>query len=422
MAALGAVAKTTVRGERNPHVGFTDPLENRAWAVWYAIRNGKVRVSGAAKQSSGPSQFGLSAESGWVVEINMTTKMKDLWTEFSQLDKQGQNAFGSEIRQFLRVSGNAACLVVPGLTRSAESKQGQPVWWVRDEWNDAKAVGVFRQTELTSREKRLTAHEAGEDRSPAPVEVRMAENAEETVAAFEKLWAVRQDQIVEVVAAAGYPLYQTEIAEQTGMSNWMIGRCVRDMIKAGDVRLHRRLETSEERADSAAGRFHYLYWHESPVPSRDPSTYRVTSGIMDKVNALREGQYMTTRWLSSGVRAEIQELIDAGLLVLENEGTDDERIVVPANVPAIEESEPEPSITVKAPAVPARVGDTVATQIAWLVEAEIERRVASRLAEQAVQLDGLGARLAEAEIERDAARAELREAAEKLAQFRALLG
>lgn len=431
MVALGAAARTTVRGEKTAHISFTDPLENRGWAVWHAIRTGKVRVGG--EPMMGPADKGLQDVPGWAVEINMTTKMRDLWQEFAQADNQTKQGFASEVRQFLNHSGNAICLRSPGLGTGPGAK-GQPLWWIRDEWNDVKAIGIYRTTELTDRERRLTPAEAGEDRPPAPVTVtqldaaaaedEQASGRAEEIAA---IWEQRKNQIVEELRRAEQPLYQLEISERTGITNWAVGRAVREMISQGDTRIARRLEENEDRpATEMVGRRHYLYWHEAPVPRRDPDTFRHTQTIMDRVNQLQPGRTMTTRWITAGPMKEIQELIDAGVLVLLDKGTENERIMIADDsietvenvveeTVVVPEPEPEPAT---APQALTGAGTPLSLQIEQMIEAEVQRRAGG----QADLIRRLRLQVENAEAQRDRVQAELNELNERFTAARRAFG
>lgn len=377
MAALGAQARMTARGERNPHVGFDDPLESRAWAVWFSVRNGKVRAS-KAKPTVGPAGIqnapDVTSVVGYRVEVNLTTKMRDLWKEFGSLPKVEQNSFANEIRSFLRASGNMICVRQPGL---GGGDHGQPEWWVREVWNDVKGVPIFKQTELTARERRLTPAEAGEDRPPAPVTVsngKPKQTPAPTKSSVQEQVASDQAKVAKVIAAAEHPLYQTEIAELTGFTHEKTGRLLRGMLKPGDKRVFRRLETREERKPGVNGRFHLLYWHSPEIPHRDRELYRMTGAFIDRVLALRDDQSILTRIMSSGIRAEVQTLIDSGLLELINVGTEDERVRL-AKTAKPEQPQTLTGVVQPSPEVTQYTGmEAIGAAISQIIDDEVKRR------------------------------------------------
>lgn len=326
MPSLGSQAHHRARGDRNPHVGFDDPLENRGWAVWYSVRMGKARVSGTPQ--NGPEDRGLQDIAGFLVEVNLTTRMSDLWSEFKHLDRPNREAFASEVRTYLRASGNAVCLRTPGI---GSGDHGQPLWWIREDWNDVKAVGIFRQTDLTRRERQLTAVEAGEDRPPAPVETRRTEPAAPAASAapssaepkqtlaemhaqrraeFAKERAERYAIIREVLKAAKYPLYNTEVRDAVKLPHSIVEKLLRDATPESGV--FRRIETPEERVGAVGGRAHFLYWYEEPIPTRPADAYRTTRSVLDRLQA---GDTVLADRLSSGPLADVQALVETGLAI-----------------------------------------------------------------------------------------------------------
>lgn len=376
MAALGTQARSTVRGERNPHVGFEDPLESRAWAVWFAVRNGKVRAT-KVKPSVGPAGVANAPDVtnvvGYRVEINLTTKMRDLWAEFGGLPKIEQNSFANEVRSFLRASGNMICVRQPGL---GGGDHGQPEWWVRETWNDVSAVAVFKTMELTPRERRLTPQEVGEDRPPAPVTVTNGAVLKKPTTAELVAQQVTEDRakVAQVVADADYPLYQSEIAERTGFTHEKTGRLLRSMLEEKKKRIFRRLETSAERPENRSGRFHMLYWKSVEIPIRDRELYRMDGSLIDRVLSLKAGQSMLTRIMSSGVRKEVQELIDSGLLVLVNEGTEDERVMIATDQPQTPKASPRGPVGPQQPPVVTGIVQPPPTAMTGVVQPSPEVR------------------------------------------------
>lgn len=391
MPSLGSQAHHRARGDRNPHVGFDDPLENRGWAIWYSVRMGKARVSGTPQ--NGPEDRGLQDVPGFVVEVNLTTRMSEAWSEFKHLDRPSREAFASEIRTYLRASGNAVCLRTPGI---GPGDHGQPLWWVREDWNDVKAVGIFRQTDLTRRERQLSAVEAGEDRPPAPVETRRADATASAAPAaapasspakpgqtLAEMYEARRAEhakerderyalIRAVLKAADYPLYSTEVRDAVKLPHSMTEKLLREGATAG---VFRRLETTEERAGATGGRAHYLYWYEEPIPPRPADAYRTTRSVLDR---LQNGDTILADRLSSGPLADVQALVETGLAI-EWTGKDGRvryRIAPDAGPDIIEPRTPQPEETMPVqtedrPQVAASL-DSVMMALSDLIETQVQ--------------------------------------------------
>lgn len=295
MASLGSQAHVRVRGERTALAEFTAPVENRAFAVWNAVRTGKAKVSG--KPAKGPTNRGLQDVDGFEVEVNLTTKMRDLWNELAQSDKQSQNSFLSEVRSFLTASGNAVCVRQPGI---GSGDHGQPLWWIRNEWNDVKGVPVWKALEPTATERRLTPEEAGETRSPAPVSVT---NGTAPMPARERVLAF--------VRAANEPVYQQEIVRALRINNIDTGRLLRALTE--EKQIYRRFETGNERPTDQNGRYRYLYWPDKKIPPR--VTPQNSKGkAIDLVAGLASGEEITVSWMLQVDKDEIDEMVQAGLL------------------------------------------------------------------------------------------------------------
>jgi hypothetical protein len=415
MAKLGAQATVRARGERSALAGFTDPIENRGYAVWYAVRSGKARTQGIP--GPGPSEYGMAETQGLLVEVNLSRKMDELWSELRSIDPGARESFKSEVRTYLRASRNMICLRSPGL---GPGEHGQPLWWIRDTWNDVRAVGIFKQTELTRAEKRVTPEEAGETLPPAPVEVRKATDAEadsaelttrdKRIKALEDARAQRDSKyateraariaaIHGVLKSAEYPIYLVEISERAGFAEHLIERIVRDEVEAG--RIFRRLETKDEREGGKFGRFHHLYWLSDPVPVRPTGTYRATAGALEK---LQNGQTLLMRALGKNMQKEIREMAEVGLVVITSDG-DDERVRLAEEKPAPEkqpEQAPSALLGVVSPRPPEFTAERTVTipelspetpeetrvamggqtdlqiGLEQLVEAEVRRRMAGR--------------------------------------------
>jgi DNA-binding Lrp family transcriptional regulator len=156
----------------------------------------------------------------------------------------------------------------------------------------------------------------------------------------------RDAKVLAILREATHPLYQKEVAERADLTQWAAGRSLRYMTAAGTI--FRRTETSDERPEGTGGRFHYLYWPERQIPKRDPALYAVSNRLIDRIYRLQPGESLATRWFSSGILAEVDELVNAGVLTKTDPGTDDERIQLAeeSNVTdvesVVEETTPEP--------------------------------------------------------------------------------
>jgi predicted transcriptional regulator len=350
MARLGQVAHYRAKGDRNAHVAMEDPVENRGYALWLSCQ-GKIRTSKAPK-ALGPEDRGVGDVMGYEVKVNLKRKCFDLWPGLNQMDRASQDSFISEIYAYLRASGNAICVRKPGL-----GEHGIPLWWMREHWNDVKAAHIFRPTELTSREKRLTPTEAGEDRDPQPVTVRQRQEAEAarqaaaeaaSPAATATKTEDRRAMILELIKKSPQPLYQREIADGLGLTSLTVGRLLRELEEKGKV--HRREESKGERPDDASGRYRFLYWHAKRIPIRK-TPLDIGNQTMERVWAMKPGETLSTTWMSPGNQKQVKELVEQGLLEYINEGTPEERIRLAPTTPSLEQATEE---TVPEPTPPAQ--------------------------------------------------------------------
>lgn len=320
MAELGRQAHHRARGERSALAGMDDPLENRAYAVWSAVRTGAVRQHGEA--AYGPAEYGCANVAGYEIDLNLTVKMSDLWPELNNLPPSSRQAYLSEIRSFLRGSRNAICVRRP--TRSAGEGGLPPRWWIRDVWENSTAVPIFRTMELTDRERRLTATESGEDRQPEPVQVRRTDAGpptppkEKTVltvdkAAGEAPWArLLRDRLLAFARAQTEPFYLVEAQRHVRVNGTDTRRALRALIEEGQ--LFSRQEEARERPSGASGRYRSLYWPAEPIPPRRTLLGPAESKAMDLVANLRPDQTLPIMWMPTQDRDEIRQMADAGLV------------------------------------------------------------------------------------------------------------
>lgn len=430
MPSLGSQARSTVRGEKNPHVEFDAPLETRAYAIWYAVRFGKVRAHGVS--TPGPRlerHPEIESQPGWEVEINLTTKARDLWPELSQIDRQIQTTWLGDLRTYLRATGNMICTRLPGI---GGGDQGQPLWWVRDKWNDVKVIGTYRSLEPTYTESRLSRAEAGEDRKPEPVSITNGKSAVKVPLQDNLLQEDRERVLIEMIKTSKEPVYQQELITWTNWNQIEVGRLLRKLCE--EERLFRRQEEADERPEKAGGRYRYLYWHQREIPARQNPLEPLDRTIM-RINALKPGDSLATSWMTAGPLREVRALVEAGILEFIDKGTDKERIRLadakPAPVsapPQIAEEAAQPAVTldtlhenqarqdagrVRAAAFSRAVED--------LLNAEIEARtggVVARFNKQAQELIDERKARHRAETALIEARTELSEARRELASLR----
>jgi predicted transcriptional regulator len=371
MPRLGQVARYTAKGDRNAHAAMTDPLENRGFALWVSCQ-GKIKTS-KLPLVNGPADRGVGSVKGYEVEVNLKRKCFDLWPGLNQMDRASQDSFTSEVYSYLRASGNAICVRKPGL-----GEHGIPVWWMRAEWNDVKAVGIFKQTELTDRERRLTPAEAGEDREPAPVTVSKREQQRQNDA---NRTAVRtnRDRILELIKGASQPIYQREIVDALQVNTIDVGRALRSML--AEKQIYRRLETRGERNDDDAGRYRYVYWHEEKVPLRK-TPLDLTGLAMEQVAKLKPHETLRVTWMPPAHKKEVEEMISAGLLEWTDSGHTYVRLpeATTPKPPEPPVAAPAPAAAPTVPATPALTGAAtpLALQIEQIVDAEVKRRMQGR--------------------------------------------
>jgi hypothetical protein len=196
MTQLKDIARVTMAGAPdNP--GPDGLLEDQVLFIWSIAHTYlSVRSAGVRKEAG-----------GLVGPVNMGGIIRDV---FKPAGKAKLDQLASDIRQVFKRSGTARCLDF--------TKGKDPVWWVSDtppdnivavaRWvavNAPSATGGRNPNgvELTKREKRLTAHEAGEDREPEPVEVKAAPPAlnrrEQSLAYFK----ARQAAVLDFMLALG---------------------------------------------------------------------------------------------------------------------------------------------------------------------------------------------------------------------------
>jgi hypothetical protein len=226
MTQLKDIARVRVAGAPdNPGPGGL--LEDQVLFIW-SVAHAKLSVSGARAEAG-----------GLVGPVNMGGLIR---SAFSPAPKAKLDSLASDIRQVFKRSGTARCLDF--------SKGKDPVWWVSDEapdnivavarWvatNNAGSAGGKLGVKMTKREEKLTAHEAGEDREPAPVSVKAAGallNKRDQAAADFK---ARQSSLLEfmIEVGVGTGITARELAVCTGIQETAVRRALDALVADGYV-------------------------------------------------------------------------------------------------------------------------------------------------------------------------------------------
>ena len=156
-AKLGEIASYNGKLPRSVAKELPGSVARDAWLVWTSLR----RQATEDRDYNGTSGRSWSGSVTGVLRSLYPTHAHD---EIEILSK--------DVRSFLRQTGNAVCVQ----QSQGTPRDALPVWWTRNTWNDDfSAVRVVR-TSSSDMERKLTPEEVGEDRPPAPVEVRRIES------------------------------------------------------------------------------------------------------------------------------------------------------------------------------------------------------------------------------------------------------
>lgn len=165
MASIEQIARVTTRGKSLDNA--TDgSVRSNAFITFTKLHN-LIKESGTPVEEW-HAVSGLKAERGFLWKGALSHVIRDLWPTSTKDDD-----LGHEINRFLSATHNAVCV-----KRHADTQP--PTWWVRDEWAERPAVklGALSPTVYpTATERKVTPHEAGEDRLAAPVTVTFKEPA-----------------------------------------------------------------------------------------------------------------------------------------------------------------------------------------------------------------------------------------------------
>lgn len=175
MTRVAKSARITISGDSRKRFDEANVAQN-AWEVW------RVALK-AAKQRGVPAD--RSGVPGFDVALTMQGIVASTFPELNA-EPDLLRSVAATVRNHLRTTGNAVCV-----NRDKTAVR----WWIRETWNDQPIALVHGGLIPTNRERKLTPHEAGEDRAPAPVEVRKVDPTGTKLT----------DEEAAIVTAAGSP-------------------------------------------------------------------------------------------------------------------------------------------------------------------------------------------------------------------------
>lgn len=246
-----------------------------AGLVWTRLRE--------ISRKRGSSVLSKQDKTGRVIAIRVADVVHSL---YPKLERDELELLASQIRQDLKAGANALCL---------ESHAGRtPVWWIADTYTPptetVRVINRKADPELTRAEKKLTPHEAGEDRKPGEMEHIIVSKVSHRHA----------QKILDLLQQHEEPLTDIEISVGLGIPVRMQGgaarpdgavkTALRDLEKEKQV--FHRFETTAERRMRAGksegvnpfGRCSNLYSIKRQVPerkTRDLVGYVLEVGDMD---------------------------------------------------------------------------------------------------------------------------------------------
>lgn len=260
MAKLSDVARITLDG-LDSTVDHTSSLAEQATLVYEAARR-------FAQTQRFQKIVYLNQYPGYEGPLVMKRLVEDL---FPLAPRDKRDAINTSVNAVLRASMAAKCTRRP----TPNDRTSSPMWFIADHLpEDLMSVANGVQTKahrahdaLTETERKLTPHEAGEDRLPAPIEVTVAKKAAPVTADN------RADEMVfEEIATASVPVTVTELAQITGLRRWSVNESVSRLIRAG--RIFSRIESDDEGVVRTGGsgkpraKHPRLFWPSEPVPIR----------------------------------------------------------------------------------------------------------------------------------------------------------
>lgn len=141
-------AQTTPAGL--PDTSTQLATRHNAKLLWQACR---ARTAGSGTPNVRAGRPGV------IVQLNVSDVMSDAWDGYNKSPVHAPSAGArGALYKYLRDAGDMVCL-----TRRAGDGS---TWWIASEWQDKPHAGG------TYTERKLTPGQAGEDREPAPVEIR----------------------------------------------------------------------------------------------------------------------------------------------------------------------------------------------------------------------------------------------------------
>lgn len=218
----------------------------------------------------------------------------------------------------LRQTGAAVCLHNPSPTERADGVK--PTWYVADRMPDNLMIVATHHKggptpgppdRLTQVANKLTPKEAGEDREPAPVEVRQVNKDTPEPSKAERDMIVNDQFLTEVyeqVATSRAPLTIPELSLLTDKPQWAVRHATEKLV--ADKRLFWRVETREEKRVRGGGQLpparpSKLFWPADPVPERTqlpPGIEPVKSSrdhAKERVNERRADDELVFNYLGS---------------------------------------------------------------------------------------------------------------------------
>lgn len=274
MVRISEVARITLEG-MDSKIDHDSPLVDQARLVYEAARR-FAQTQGFRRVNY------LNQHPGYEGPMVMRHLVGDL---FPRTSRDRQDVINGQVNQVLRKTVAAVCTKRPG-----PSDRGvTPEWFIADSMPDhltVVALGIQNKDRNTDRyitnseklaatERKLTPQEAGEDREPAPVEVRHVDQDTPEPSKAERDLIVDErfiEEIYEQVATSAVPLTIPELSRLTDKPQWAV-RHTTERLLVGK-RLVYRTETKAEKLVRGGGslppaRPSKLWWPApGPVPER----------------------------------------------------------------------------------------------------------------------------------------------------------
>lgn len=265
MARLADIARLKI-DDLPKGVDHNSPLENQVTYVFTALNQ-------YAKANNWESyQHGRIA--GRKGHVTMTYLIKELFPQATPEERQVTQQIVSSV---LRRTGAAVCL---HRTSPSEREKGEkPTWYVADRMPDNLVVVATHHKSgtpdrLTQVANKLTPHEAGEDREPAPVETRRIDRDTPEPSKADRDKIVNDEFVTEIyeqVATSQVPVTIPELVTLTNRPSWAVRHATEKLL--ADGRLLYRRETRAEKLVRGGGKLpparpSRLFWPSEPVPER----------------------------------------------------------------------------------------------------------------------------------------------------------